>query len=292
MRELEDYAVVLYQPGINFKMLLSIFGVPETKTDVIRAIMSENKIMPVNGDIRQNTGVPISQGTMIKVHKKYLSPSSLKVLRSSQAKSSPIATQEPEKIQASQGTVEKIRSVFLKLMNNKNSRHLVIFSGATLLSVTVATSVMLILDTPTPPPKKKQPTASLEKKTEKEYQIPPFEVIVMQKTYARFKDKPNSVPVDSIPREEIAAEKLSSVTKSAEIATEDTSNQNTGMVSKKSENIQNVGTLAKNETIPESRAVENLPPSGMVDGEFIFSNRTTGEELKAIIAQMNAMGQG
>lgn len=245
--------------------------------------------MPVNGDIRQNTGEPILQGTMIKVQKKYLSSSALQSLADSNPKSSPIVSKEPEKIQDPQGIMEKMQSVFSRLMNNRKTRQLVIFTGATLLSVTVAASVMLILDTPTPPPKKKQAPVPVEAEAEFEYQVPPFEVAAMQKTYARFKDKPNSFPVDTIPGAETAVEKPLPAKKNPEVATGNTTSQSTETESKKTENPKETAALAKNETVPESRAVENLPPSGLVDGQFIFTNRTSGEELKAIVAQMNAM---
>ena len=73
LSEVGEFAVLRYQPGINFKMLLSIFGIPESKTDTVRILMTENNIMPVNGDLRSKMGTPIVQGTIIKLHKKHLS---------------------------------------------------------------------------------------------------------------------------------------------------------------------------------------------------------------------------
>jgi len=40
---------------------------------------------------------------------------------------------------------------------------------------------------------------------------------------------------------------------------------------------------------PEPAAQNGLPPSGIVDGQFFFSSRSSAEELKSIIDQMNAM---
>jgi len=73
LKEIGAYAMVYYQPDINLKRLLSIFGIAESNTEVIRNIMKENQIILLYGNIFHNTGSPILPGTIIKVHKKYLS---------------------------------------------------------------------------------------------------------------------------------------------------------------------------------------------------------------------------